>query len=214
MGKFYSAQYYFAKALPGFERTSTLVSKLEFYIQYADFYSKSGKGPAAVEYYTKAKSLADEMANLEWQQVISKELDSIYLRAGDYKQSHYYNSLYHQYNVQYMGITIGIAIVFLLLVLMGIFKVSEATIKTIGFFAFILLFEFIILLADAKIHHWTHGEPLPILGIKIVLIAMLLPLHHWLEHKVVSYLASRRLIIPSGKSLWKNISAKQKPAAH
>jgi len=253
MEKFDSAQYYFLKAEPGFEKTSTPASKLGFYIQYADFYNKSGNTVAAIEYYTKAKSLADAIANLEWQEIISKELDSIYLKTGDYKQSHYYNGLYHQYkdslqklgeekdllqmelddeqqrqiriekekaealrkkhNVQYMGITIGIALVFLLLILMGIFKVSETTIKIIGFFAFILLFEFIILLADAKIHHWTHGEPLPILGIKIILIAMLLPLHHWLEHRVVNYLSSRRLIVPSGKSFWKNIFAKGKSAA-
>jgi hypothetical protein len=118
--------------------------------------------------------------------------------------------LRERHNIQYLGITIGIAVVFLLLVLMGAFKVSEATIKIMGFFAFILLFEFIILLADNKIHHWTHGEPLPILGIKIILIAMLLPLHHWLEHKVVSYLASRRLIIPDRKSIWKNITTRKK----
>jgi hypothetical protein len=104
--------------------------------------------------------------------------------------------------------------VFTLLVLLGVFQVSEATIKLLGFFAFILLFEFIILIADTKIHHMTHGEPLPILAIKIVLIAILLPLHHWLEHKVVKYLTSRRLIIPTGRSVWKNILAKRKEVSN
>jgi tetratricopeptide (TPR) repeat protein len=107
--------------------------------------------------------------------------------------------------VEYTGITIGIAVVFLLLVLMGTFRVSESTIRIMGFFAFILLFEFIILIADTRIHEWTQGEPLKVLGIKIVLIAMLLPLHHWLEHKVVSHLSSRRMMLPSGKNIWKNI---------
>ena len=190
------------------------------------------------------------MTNLDWQETVAKELDSLYAKAGDYKQSRLYGNLYHTYkdslqklgeqkdlmqaelgdeqqrqerlareeaaaldrkhSVQYMGIAIAIGIVFILLVAMGIFRVSEGTIKVMGFFSFILLFEFIILLADAKIHHWTHGEPLPILGIKIVLIAMLLPLHHWLEHKVVSYLASKRLIIPSRKTLWQSIAVKKK----
>lgn len=121
-------------------------------------------------------------------------------------------ALEHKHTVQYTGISIAIGLIFILLVAMGIFRVSETTIKVMGFFSFILFFEFIILLADTKIHHWTHGEPLPILGIKIVLIAMLLPLHHWLEHKVVSYLASRRLIIPSGRSIWHSFVQQKKPS--
>lgn len=253
MGKYDSAQYYFAKASAGFEKTSTPVSKLSFYQQYADFYTKSGNRPKAIEYYNKAMALADETKDIEWQQRIAKELDTVYALEGNFEKSRLYSNLYHKHkdslqklgeekdllqmeladeqqrqerikreeaealrkkhNVQYMGITIAIAIVFLLLILMGIFKVSETTIKIIGFFAFIFLFEFIILLADAKIHHWTHGEPLPILGIKIILIAMLLPLHHWLEHKVVSYLASRRLITPSGKSFWQRFVNKPKSSA-
>jgi hypothetical protein len=73
---------------------------------------------------------------------------------------------------------------------MGIFKVSESTIKVLGFFAFIMFFEFIILIADNKIHHYTHGEPWKVLAIKIVLIALLLPFHHWLEKKTIKYLTS------------------------
>ncbi len=99
-----------------------------------------------------------------------------------------------RHNIQYMAITIGIATVFLLLILMGLFKVSAGTIRIIGFLAFIFFFEFIILLADVQIHHWTHGEPWKILLIKIVLIAMLLPLHHWLEEKVIHYLTTKDLL--------------------
>ncbi len=119
-------------------------------------------------------------------------------------------ALERKHTVQYTGISIGIGIVFILLVAMGIFRVSETTIKVMGFFSFILFFEFIILLADTKIHHWTHGEPLPILAIKIILIAMLLPLHHWLEHKVVHYLTSRRLIIPERRSIWQTLTLRKK----
>lgn len=119
-------------------------------------------------------------------------------------------ALERKHTVQYTGISIGIGMVFILLVAMGIFRVSETTIKIMGFFSFILFFEFIILLADTKIHHWTHGEPLPILAIKIILIAALLPLHHWLEHKVVHYLTSRRLIIPERRSIWHTLTLRNK----
>ena len=58
--------------------------------------------------------------------------------------------------------------------------------------AFILLFEFIILLADTWIHNFTHGEPWKVLAIKVALIAILLPLHHFLEERVIHYIVHRK----------------------
>ncbi|MEO6612648.1 MAG: hypothetical protein ABIT05_14590 [Chitinophagaceae bacterium] len=115
------------------------------------------------------------------------------------------------HNIQYMAITIGIAILFVSLVVMGIFRVSENTIRVMGFFAFIMFFEFIILIADNKIHHLTHGEPWKVLGIKIILIAILLPLHHWLEHKMISYLTSHNRLTSAGHHIRK-IFNRNKPA--
>jgi hypothetical protein len=48
------------------------------------------------------------------------------------------------------------------------------------------------LLADKPIQAWTAEEPWKVLMIKIVLGAGLVPLHHWLEHKVIHYLSGRR----------------------
>jgi len=99
-----------------------------------------------------------------------------------------------RHNIQYMGITAAIAGVFIVLVMLGTFSVSHTTIRILGFFAFIFLFEFIILLADNQIHLLTHGEPWKILVIKIGLISILLPFHHFLEEKVMHYLTSRKLL--------------------
>ncbi|MCF8372588.1 MAG: hypothetical protein K9H64_13245 [Bacteroidales bacterium] len=99
-----------------------------------------------------------------------------------------------RHNLQYMAMVIGILVIFLILILLGSFKVPKWAIQVLGFFSFIFLFEFIILVADEKIHHFTHGEPWKILLIKIFLIALLLPFHHWVEHKVVHYLINKKLI--------------------
>ncbi len=116
-----------------------------------------------------------------------------------------------RHNIQYMGITVGIAGVFVVLVMLGIFSVSKTTIRILGFFAFIFLFEFIILLADNEIHHWTHGEPWKILGIKIGLISVLLPLHHFLEEKVIHYLTSRKMLEVNPKELLSKMTRKAEP---
>ncbi len=119
-----------------------------------------------------------------------------------------------RHNIQYMGITAAIAGVFIVLVMLGIFSVSAGTIRIIGFFAFIFLFEFIILLADNKIHHWTHGEPWKVLLIKIGLISILLPLHHFTEKKVVHYITSRKLFELNKDSILAKFKKKEEaPAA-
>lgn len=119
-----------------------------------------------------------------------------------------------RHNIQYMGITVAIAGVFILLVMLGIFSVSQTTIRILGFFAFIFLFEFIILLADNKIHHWTHGEPWKVLLIKIGLISILLPLHHYTEKKVIHYITSRKLIDLNRDSFLSRLRKKEEsPAA-
>jgi hypothetical protein len=114
-----------------------------------------------------------------------------------------------KHNIQYMGITIAIAGVFVFLVMLGIFSVSEETIRVLGFFAFIFLFEFIILLADNQIHHWTHGEPWKVLAIKIGLISLLLPFHHYLEKKVIGYLTSKKMFELNAQSLRAKFSSKK-----
>ena len=48
-----------------------------------------------------------------------------------------------------------------------------------------------------------------ILLIKIFLAAVLLPLHHWLEHKVIHYLSTRKKIVPSGGWWFKKKAAAQ-----
>jgi len=237
--QFDSARLYFMRAAPGMENSGTLSTRMQFPYLYADYLTKAGRLPDAIETYRRALSLADSATSLDWQKRIAHDLDSVYALAGDFRQAHHFKGLYQKYSdslkklseekdllqmelddeqererrrqaeaavalerkhtLQYMGITVGIGVVFVLLVLMGILSVSEAAIKVMGFFSFIFLFEFIILIADNKIHHATHGEPLKVLGIKVLLIAVLLPLHHWMEHKVVHYIASRKLQEAAGK---------------
>ncbi|MCW3075305.1 MAG: tetratricopeptide repeat protein [Flaviaesturariibacter sp.] len=97
-------------------------------------------------------------------------------------------------NLQYMGISIAIVTVFTFMILLGMFPVSKLSIKMLGFFSFICLFEFIVLLIDSYLHKLTHGEPLKIWLVKIFLIALLVPIQHYMEHGMVKFLESQRLL--------------------
>ncbi|MEO5564222.1 MAG: hypothetical protein ABIR18_12325, partial [Chitinophagaceae bacterium] len=106
-----------------------------------------------------------------------------------------------RFNIQYLAITIGIAALFVALVMLGMFKVSATTIKMIGFFAFLMFFEFIFLIFKKNIYSITEGEPWKDLLFMIGLAAILLPLHHWLEHKVIHYLTSHNRLTQAGSNL-------------
>jgi tetratricopeptide (TPR) repeat protein len=108
-------------------------------------------------------------------------------------------------NIQYVGITIGIVALFVMLVVLGMFKVSANTIRLIGFFAFLMFFEFIFLIFKKNIASITEGEPLKDLAFMIGLAALLVPLHHWLEHKVIKYLTSHNRLTASGKTLMSRV---------
>ena len=104
-------------------------------------------------------------------------------------------------NIQYMAITIGIAGLFVMLVVLGMFKVSATTIQTDRFLCLSMFFEFIFLIFKKNIYSITHGEPWKDLAFMIGLAAVLVPLHHWLEHKVIHYLTSHNRLTASGKGV-------------
>lgn len=98
-----------------------------------------------------------------------------------------------KHTLQYTAIMIGGMVLLVSLLLLGFFNTPDWLIRLLGFVSFIFLFEFIIILLDSKLHHWFHGEPLPILGIKVLIACMLVPLHHAIEHRVIHFLQSKKL---------------------
>lgn len=155
-------------------------------------YQKTGDYKLALYYnglFQKAKTEADEKSRAK--DILSVEIDAENQRKERLEKEEA-EERNRRHNWQYMGIVFGIVTLFILLAALGLFNVPIRWVRALGFISFILLFEFIILLADNWIHHFTHGEPLKVIAIKVVLIAILLPLHHFLEHKVIHYLTNRK----------------------
>jgi hypothetical protein len=104
-----------------------------------------------------------------------------------------------KHNIQYTAIAIGGLILIISLLMLSFFHTPKWVVRVLGFVSFIFLFEFLILVLDTRIHHWAHGAPLPILLIKFCIACMLVPLHHWLEHKVIHFLYERKLQLKAVK---------------
>lgn len=95
---------------------------------------------------------------------------------------------------QYLGMSIATVFLFIILIIFGMFPVSKTMVRMLNFVAFICLFEFIILVIDNWLGAMTHHEPLKMWLAKIIIIGMLLPLHHSLEHVAIRFLSSEKLI--------------------
>ncbi len=116
-----------------------------------------------------------------------------------------------RHNIQYTAITIVTLTMFILLMMLSSLKVPSWIIKMLGFFSFILFFEFIIMIADHKIYAITANEPWKIILIKIALIGFLLPFHHWIEKKVTQYLINNNILKMSRFSLKKKRLKQSEP---
>lgn len=125
------------------------------------------------------------------------------------KAKEYENSRRH--NLQYMAITIVLAGIFMLLLLVGMFPVTELTLKIFGFMSFVSLFEFFVLLIDKFLHNLTHGEPISVWLFKVAIIAAMVPFQHYLEHKMVKYLTTRKLIDVRKNFLFKSLHLPKAP---
>jgi len=245
LGRYDSAGIFLLKAKPMFENSSNESNRVNFYVQLASFYKKSGDTKNAIEYYLRVKEISERNGLLENIRGAAKHLDSLYTKIGNAPLAGQFKAVYYQYkdsietlkrekeltqveaddeqqrqikqqkeaeeakrrrnNIQYLGIVIGIIALFVALVVLGMFKVSAGLIKAIGFFVFIMFFEFIFLIFKKNIYSITNGEPWKDLAFMIALAALLVPLHHWLEHKVLHYLTSHNRLTSAGhhiKTKW------------
>ncbi len=200
-GQFLMRHGYKKQAVEKFLKSLEL-AKTAFYIDYMlvatkqleAIYAGEGDYKNAFQYSVLNKVLNDSINNMSKKdQMLIMEIDHE-TRQRDLAAEKEKQSTSRRYSLQYTAMIIGILTIFVILIMLGSLKVPEWIIRTLGFFSFIFLFEFIILLADHQIHEFTHGEPWKIMLIKIFLIAILLPLHHWIEKKVINYLLSHKLI--------------------
>ncbi len=182
--------------------------------QYLDsLYYAAGNTAKAYTYAKLNKQYADEqLAVTKQDALLQMEIDNE-TKQRQIIAEHEQKQTERRHNLQYMGIIIGIVLCFIMLTMLGSFKVPKIIIKSLGFFSFIFFFEFIILLADHKIMEITHHEPWKMLGIKILIISFLLPFHHWLEHKVIHYLIEHKLVDTNRFSLRKWFGKKEPAAA-
>ncbi len=95
-------------------------------------------------------------------------------------------------NLQYAAIALGIVslIIFFFLISHSA-AANQHHIKFLGILALLIVFEFLNLLLHPYIGDLTHHSPVLMLGIMVCLAALLIPLHHKLEHWIIHKLVNK-----------------------
>jgi tetratricopeptide (TPR) repeat protein len=207
------------KAIAYFEKAKELGSglndlKTDTMITHSlsELYAQAGNFKKAFEYsrqYDRDKNELQQLA--DQRQVVLLEVDHENSNR-EKEMRELANKKLREKNLQYMGITIFLAAVFTLLILIGMFPVSTFTIKVLSYFSLICLFELIVVFLEDYMHRVTYGEPLNIWIFKVVLIAILVPIQHFVEHALIRFMESRKLIqLRNQLSLRKWITKIKKP---
>ncbi|MBL4716719.1 MAG: tetratricopeptide repeat protein [Bacteroidia bacterium] len=86
--------------------------------------------------------------------------------------------------LHYTAIFIGMLLVFGLVLALGFVKVNPKTAEAIIFISFLIVFEFLLVVADPYIEDWSGGAPGWKLLFNAVLAGLIFPLHQFFESKL------------------------------
>jgi tetratricopeptide (TPR) repeat protein len=177
----------------------------------SDLYQKENDYKKALHFANLSLAYKDSSSKL------SGERDVALLGVARENKKHalelltFQNSEINKRNSQFVFISIVIVIIFFAILALGSFTVPKYVLRFLGFLFFVSVFEFIVLLVDNLfIAHSISNEPLKLWGIKIALVALLVPLQHFLEKNVVRLLESRKLVRTRMNFSVKNFFVKRK----
>ncbi|MBL4654255.1 MAG: hypothetical protein JKY33_00345, partial [Bacteroidia bacterium] len=108
-------------------------------------------------------------------------------------------------NLQYSAIFIGILILFGGVLMLGFVRIRPKDAEAIAFLSFMILFEFLLVLADPNIEQYTGGAPAYKLIFNAGLAGLMFPLHQFFEGKL-----KKRVIKTQRKKLRQRIAQYKK----
>ena len=94
-----------------------------------------------------------------------------------------------QANIQFFGIFLGILFLFIMIFLSGRVHLPKYFADGIVFFAFVLLFEFLLVVLDPTIESFSDGKPLLKLTCNVLLAIFIIPLHGLFEKRLKKHIS-------------------------
>jgi tetratricopeptide (TPR) repeat protein len=158
-------------------------------IVLANVYKAQKRGMEALEMYGLFISMRDSVENKETLTTIAKiQANNEFEKAQIVKENEakeearvLEKETSRRDNIQYSLIFLSILVLFGIVLSLGFIKVSPTIAEGIIFFAFLILFEFVLVFTEPYLEQYTNGEPMYNLLANSVLALLIFPVHAILE---------------------------------
>lgn len=181
------------QSLTAFDTLESVSGLCDTYKELDSTYAKLGDYKNGYEAKTKYLFYKDSIDKMSSKDDILKEELAAEEESMKKAEEAEAKAIERKHDIQYRFIILGVILLLAGLLTIGFLHPPKWLVKGLTFVSFIFIFEFIILILDSKLHHWFHGAPLPILGVKVLIACLLVPLHHLVEKKVTRFLQSKKL---------------------
>jgi tetratricopeptide (TPR) repeat protein len=187
-----SALDYFQLALPFDEKIVGADYQVGLPFNLYRTFKEKGNDKEALKYlelYNNAKQKEDSLQQKHQMEVLSFEEDQRQQTVAAEKVKRAEERIR---NLQYAAIALGlISFVILFFLLSRSVIANPKIIRFLGVFALLIVFEFIYLLIHPFIGNLTNYSPLLMLSVMVCIAAVLVPLHHRIEHSIIQRLVEK-----------------------
>lgn len=90
--------------------------------------------------------------------------------------------------IQYLGISLGLVIVFIIVILLGKNYFSVKFVENAIVLLILLLFEFVLVVVDPMFQSYVGNTPLPILLLNVGLAILFTPVHSFIEYRLKAWM--------------------------
>lgn len=189
-GQFDSSLHYAQNALAFAKQRDILNEVVKNSTFLSTLYRKKGNSDSALVYMDIAKTANDSLFNQQRESQVQSLTFDEKIRQIEKEEREKQEKEQRKHNLQYSAIALSlISFLVLFLLLSHSVVVNQRTVRFLGIVSLLLVFEFINLLIHPYLGELTHHSPVWMLLIMVCIAALLVPLHHkiehWLTHKLV-----------------------------
>lgn len=187
-----SALYYCKTALQIFQKLNRKNSTIECYALLTDIFQDRHQTDSAFFYQSKMvqlnKQIAEENGLANIQNINFEER----LREQENEAEEHKAKELRTRNLQYSLIALGLVSFFVFFFLFSYsIMATQKLIRFLGVVALLIVFEFINLYIHPYLAHVTNDSPLLMLLVMVFIAALLVPLHHRMEHWITHRLVEK-----------------------
>ncbi|OYX91240.1 MAG: hypothetical protein B7Y76_14425, partial [Sphingobacteriia bacterium 35-40-5] len=167
--------------------------------QFLSLYYRKISADSAFYYQDISKAMNDSLFSQEKQNEIQSMTFEETMRQQEIEANKFKEAEDRKHNLQYVAIAIAL---FTFVIIFFLFSrsvvVGEKFIRFFGILGLLAVFEFINLLIHPQLEHFTNDSPVLMLIILMCIAALLIPLHHklehWITHKMIEKNKKIRLV--------------------